>query len=110
MGKKKEEVLKEEEVLQEVVAPEGTKWTIESEDGKKAFLKEPTKSTYGKVLTLLSPSTGGEPNILEAGEVMLRECMIGGDIEFRTEVDYVVPAAMQAMSLFEMRGMTLKKN
>ena len=93
----------------ELVAPAGTEYTITIED-KKCFLKAPSRATFGKVLPMMSEAFGGEVNIIGAGEILLRECTIGGDTEFLTEDSFILPASLKALELFEMKEATLKKN
>lgn len=93
----------------ELVAPEGTAYTIEI-DGKKCFLKKPSRHTYAKVIPMMTPMFGNEPNLMGAAEIILSECFIGGDQEFRTEDEYIVPASLQCLGLIEIKEATLKKN
>jgi hypothetical protein len=109
MARPKKQINAPEVEVKELVAPEGTKYTIEIE-GKKCFLKAPSRTTFGKVLPMMSASFGGEINIVGAGEILLRECTIGGDSEFLTDDEFILPASLKALELFEMKEATLKKS
>ena len=111
MAKKRMTKINDTEAVEkvELVAPEGTAYTIEVED-KKCFLKKPDRGVFSKVLPMMSESFGGEINLVGAGEVILRETMIGGDTEFLTDDDFILPAALKCLELFEMRQASLKKN
>lgn len=109
MAKPKIKINAPEEVKVEMKAPEGTAYTIEIED-KKAFLKKPSRHTYAKVLPMITPMFGSEPNLIAAGEILLSECFIGGDQEFRTDDDFIIAAAIQCVGLIEIKEATLKKN
>lgn len=100
---------KEEVAQVKLVAPEGTYATIEI-DGKYCFLKKPSRATYAKVIPMLTPMMGGEVNIMRAGELVLRECFIGGDQEFLTDDDFIVAGSIQCVGLIEIKEATLKKN
>ncbi len=111
MAKKRMTKINDTEAVEkvELLAPEGTAYTIEVED-KKCFLKKPDRGVFSKVLPMMTSMTGEEPNMIVAGEIILRECMIGGDAEFLSEDDYILPACLKCLELFEMKQASLKKN
>ncbi len=111
MAKKRMTKINDTEAVEkvELVAPEGTAYTIEVED-KKCFLRKPDRVVFSKVLPLMTSMTGEQPNMIAAGEIILRECMIGGDQEFLSDDDFILPAALKCLELFEMKQASLKKN
>ena len=94
---------------EELVAPEGTKYTITIED-KVAFLCQPSRKVFSEVLPLMSEAFGGTIDMVAAGEIILLKCFIGGDIEMKTEDEYILPAALQCLKLFNLKEAELKEN
>jgi hypothetical protein len=89
-------------------------YTIEvnGKDGlKTVFLKEIPKDVFYKVFTKLTPMFGQEADPMGAGEIILRSCMIGGDIkDFSTKTEYIIGGAMQCIGLIQIADGSLKKN
>lgn len=85
--------------------------TVTGEQGEKtAQLKEVSNATFYKVFPLISPILGSSPKILEGGEIILRECFIGGDKEILTVEEYILGASIQCVSLIKVADSTIKKN
>ncbi len=105
----KRNIEKPEKPEVKIQTPEGTFCTITVED-KHCFLKKPNKKTLGTVLPMLTPTDGKEPNFITIGEIVLRECFIGGDEEFLFDDDFVIAASLQAITLVTFKIATLKKN
>lgn len=91
--------------------PAGAQYVIEVEhEGKplKAYLKKMNRQTMEAVLGL-TMAISGPPQYIRAGEVILNNCWVGGDDEIRKNEDLLVPAAMQAYRLVEVKNAELKK-
>lgn len=79
--------------------------------GKKiAFLKTPGRDTFKKVFPMISPFDDSKPDYIGAGEIILRECFVGGDTEIQTVDEYILAGSIQAMGIIKIADATLKKN
>lgn len=91
--------------------PVGAKYVIEVEHEDKTlkcYLKPISRQTMEIVLGL-TMAVSGPPQYIRAGEVILNACWVGGDDEIRKNDDLLVPAAMQAYRLVEVKNAELKK-
>lgn len=78
---------------------------------KTCFLSRPGMKTLKKVFPMIRPFRDEDiPDVLGAGEILLRECFVGGDREFLTESQYIIGGSIQAMALVEFAEGELKKN
>lgn len=101
---------KKEESKIERVIPEGTEHIIECED-KVCYLRKLDKKTLKSVFPFIfSTEEGKDPDFLSAGEMVLRNLFIGGDIEFLNDDDFVFAGALQCASLIKFKAAILKKN
>ena len=107
----KEEKNNTEEILDPKVMGAYTISVDGSEGEKIVYLKEIPKQVFYKVFPKLTPMFGGEAEIMEAGEIILRECAIGGDVKvFLTNDEYTIAAAIQCVGLVNVATGSLKKN
>jgi hypothetical protein len=96
------------EEIKEIV-PIGAEYTIEVE-GKKGYLCKIDKKTFKTVFPLISPFDGSKPDFITAGEIILAECWIGGDMDIRTDEALSIAASIQCIALIELKNASLKKN
>jgi len=86
--------------------------TIEVEADEKTTLsctlKAPSRGTLEAALSKMGLN-GGQTEIITAGEIVLRGCWIEGDKEILDNDTYLVPAALQAYNLIDLKEATLKK-
>lgn len=88
-------------------------YTIEVDGslGKKiGFLKTPNRTTFKTVFPMINPFDTSKPDYIGAGEIILNECFVGGDIEIKTVDEYILAASIQAMGIIQIADATLKKN
>lgn len=95
------------------VTPAGAAYVIEVENGEnnpplKAYLKKINRSTMEIVLGL-TMAVNGSPQYIRAGEIILKNCWVGGDDEILKNEDFLISAAMQAYRLVEVKNAELKK-
>jgi len=97
------------EVSEEDVAgaPPGTKIVIRVED-KVAYLKKMDRGTMEIALGMIM-GMNKDPEYIRAGEIILLKCWNGGDDEIKTNEDYLIPAAMTAYELIQLKEAALKK-
>ena len=74
----------------------------------KCTLKAPSRFTLEAALSKMGLN-GGQAEIISAGEIVLRGCWIEGDKEILDNDTYLVPAALQAYNLIDLKTATLKK-
>jgi hypothetical protein len=79
-------------------------------DDKYCLLKKPDRNTFELALGLIANVMGGEPKYITAGLRIMQACWIDGHKEIMSNDDYLVPAAMQAVNLIEIKSASLKKN
>jgi len=77
-------------------------------DDKTCILKKPTRATIEIALGKMGVS-GGQSELIRAGEIILRNCWVDGDAEILNNDDYLIPAALQAYQLIEFKTAELKK-
>ena len=103
----KDQIAKAEEQV-----PAGAAYVIEVEDDngktRKCYLKKINRATMEAVLGL-TMAVNSSPQYIRAGEIILTNCWAGGDEEIRKNDDLLVPAAMQAYRLVEVKNAELKK-
>jgi hypothetical protein len=105
-----------QEKVSEKIAPQLPKGAytitvIGSEGEKSVELKEVSKATFYKVFPLITPIYGDQVDMLGAGEIILRDCMISGDIkEFLTVDEYTISGAIQCVGILKFAEGSLKKN
>lgn len=82
-----------------------------SEGEKKCELREIPKNLFFKVFGMIAPMYGDEePRLLEAGEIILRECFLAGDKEILLSDEYLTAGAIQCVGLIKVADATIKKN
>lgn len=80
-------------------------------DGKYCLLKQPNRDTYEDALALMAGAAmGGKTKMVTAGLRVLQGCWIDGDKEIFTDDTLLIPFAMQAVKLCEVKAAVLKKN
>lgn len=82
---------------------------ITLEGGEKCILRKPNRKVLGEVLSLLSPIGGQRPDILSAGEWILKTCWEDGDERIKSEDDLLIAASLKAVELVEIKEAELKK-
>jgi len=89
------------------MAKKKASFLIEVED-KSCKLTSIDRSTLEVALSFVMPSSG-KPEYIRAGELILRNAWVEGDDEILSNDDYLIPAAMQAYQLINIKQATLKK-
>lgn len=79
-------------------------------EGKKALINYPDRKTYAQAMALLMPSKNSRPDLIAAGEWILKLGWIEGDDEIRNDEDLLIAAALKASELIEPFESELKKN
>lgn len=74
----------------------------------KCILKSPSRGILEAALSKMGLN-GGQAEIISAGEIVLRGCWIEGDQEILDNDLYLVPAALQAYNLIDLKEAVLKK-
>ncbi|MFR9545352.1 MAG: hypothetical protein SNJ29_07215 [Rikenellaceae bacterium] len=80
----------------------GEVFCVEVED-KKCYLKRPSRKALGAAAVL----SGGDS--IKYNEVILNNCWLGGDEEFKTEDAYFLGISQTLAELIEVKKATLKK-
>lgn len=93
----------EEKFIEELKAKHGQIYLIEFEDGKKAYLKKPSRNILSMAMTKM------QSNPLGFAETILNQCFIAGDEEVKTSDEYFLGAAGQLEHLMEVKNAELKK-
>ncbi len=77
----------------------------------KIFLRKLDRATLEVCLSKMGLN-GGTPRMIEAGELILRSCMVKGGDEAKVlgNEDYTVAASLQAFELIDIVEARLKKN
>jgi len=101
---KTQEKMSDEEVKKQ--HPEVTS-VIEIE-GAKCYLKSIDRPTFEQAMGLIT-KTRSNPEMIRAGEVILLNCWVAGDDIIKTDDAFLIPAALQAFELMEVKTATLKK-
>jgi len=60
------------------------------------FIKEPDRFTIGKAMVFFT-----KEKLVEAGEVILRECFVGGSDKFLTEDKLILSGALKCVEIIE---------
>lgn len=81
----------------------GKIFTVESPDGKRCYLRVPTRSTLS-----MAAITAGDDSLLQK-ELILKNCFIGGDRELIEQDKYFYSVARQIESAIEVIECTLKE-
>ena len=81
----------------------GTLWLITFEDNKEVVVKKPSR----QVLKLAMSKAQTDP--LGFAEVILQNCMVGGDKEVAQDDDYFLSAAGQLEELMNVKSSEIKK-
>jgi preprotein translocase subunit SecA len=86
-------------------------YTIEV-DGKYILLSKPNRQTYSECLGLVTPVAGAKPDYITAGLRIMQSSYITSDAKdlFFKDDDYLIPAAMKAIELLDIKEASLKKN
>ena len=79
----------EEKFIEELKAKHGQIYLIEFEDGKKAYLKKPSRNVLSMAMTKM------QSNPLGFAETILNQCFVAGDEEVKTSDEYFLGAAGQ---------------
>ena len=75
-----------------------------------AYLKEPDRGVISRVLNIIRPFDGSQPDYIKGGEIILRECFIGGDNDILIKDKLILAGALEAISLIEIPDAVIKKN
>lgn len=80
-------------------------------DGKTATLSKPNRATLKIVLSKIS---GGNPNYIEAGEILLKTCWVDGDPALKDfasdeNAELNLSACLAAVGLVQLKNSDLKK-
>jgi hypothetical protein len=85
--------------------------TVEIEvEGFTCKLRKPDRGIYTRVIGLITPLAGKDPEIVRAGSLILESCWLSGDEELKTEDDLNISACLKAVELIEIKEANLKKN
>jgi hypothetical protein len=95
-----------------VIKKEIETFTLTDEDDQiiEFQVARPSVKTYAKALKYFTPLDGSEPDMLAAGEIILRDGFRGGDQRVLTETDLIVGASLACFSLINLQVFDLKKN
>lgn len=79
---------------------------------KSCQLREPNRSEYGRVISMVTPMAGREPDFVKAGEILLNSCWVSGDHSMKNHenVKLNVTACINAIGLLDLYESELKKN
>ena len=79
---------------------------------KFAILRKADRNTYGKAIGHMTPIPGikNDPDPLSAGITLVTHCFVGGDPEIKSDDDYLIPAAMQAVAMIQQKRASLEKH
>lgn len=77
-------------------------------EDKKCRVSKPSRAVVEIALSKMGIS-GGNSQLIAAGEIILNSCWIDGDSEILKNDDYLIPAALQAYQLIEFKTAELKK-
>lgn len=92
--------------------PAGTAYDITvTKDGREyhAYLKEADKATISLAMSKMRNVNKDNFDMIEIGELILRKCFLGGDVEIITEDKLLISASIQAYELIEIYDSTIKK-
>lgn len=81
----------------------GTIFMLESEDGKVAYVRKPTRKELSYAMTKV------QSNPLGFAEVIMQNCWLGGDEEMRTSDEHFLGVSSQLDALMEVKVVELKK-
>ncbi len=89
-------------------------WTITVTKEDKEYnlvLNKPTRSVYGKVINYM-PGFSTTPNLMLAGELIIRECVIEdkSDMIILDDEDMMTTACISAIGTINLLKSELKKN
>lgn len=92
------------------LVPKNTKThTIVLENGLGCILNNPKPQILSQALGALS-GIGKDPDMYKAGNVILNNCWIAGDMEIQNNDDFRFAAAIQAISVIQILQGSIKKN
>lgn len=85
--------------------------TVELEvEGFTCVLNKPNRGVYSRVIGLITPMAGKEPDLLYAGNVILNSCWVSGDDELKDDETLNIAVCLKAIELIEIKEASLKKN
>lgn len=86
-------------------------WTL-IVDKYSCQLREPNRQEYGRIIGMVTPMAGKEPDFLKAGEILLNNCWVSGDEEMKKHENTKlnVTACINSIGLLDMYEAELKKN
>jgi hypothetical protein len=92
------------------LVPKGTKThTIVIENGLGCILNSPKPHVLSQALGALS-GIGKDPDMYKAGNIILKNCWIAGDMEIQENDDFRFACALQAINVIQVLQGNIKKN
>lgn len=88
---------------------------VDASDRGKTYectIKKPDLNVIKTVMALMTPipEMNKQMDSIGAGQWIIETCWIEGDEEIKTDVDLLVPASLQAVSLVNIYDAAIKKN
>jgi hypothetical protein len=108
---KKENEITPEQIVEEVT-PAGTAYVVSVKKNDKiykAYLKEADKKTISQAFSKMRNVNSESFDIIEVGEMVLRKCFIGGDVEILSDDKLLISASIQCYNLIEVYDSEIKK-
>ena len=90
------------EQIQEWKKKHGNVYEI-SVDGKKCYLKSPSRKTIGYA------SAAGKDDPMKFNEIVMRDCWLGGDEEIKTDDTLFLSVSGKLAEIIEVKEVDLKK-
>ncbi len=78
-------------------------------DGYSCQLNKPNRAIVEMAMSKMG-ITGGQSEMIKAGEIILRGCWVDGDDEILKNDELLISSALKAFQLIEYKEADLKKN
>ncbi len=92
-----------EQLIEEWKKKHGEVFEFEAEDGKKCWFRKPDRET------LRACNLGSGDDTIKWNEILVKNCFLGGDEEFKTQDDYFFGLSTQLAELIKRKQVQLKK-